>query len=718
MSNPGPGLVYGNGDQRIVFSLSNPKENYPIKVLSLEDPMIVAHSCGWFLLSQEDTHFSLWNPTISNSFIHLPPLSLDPTPRIKHYLLTSPPGHSDCKVLLFDDVLGSVIFIRPDDEDPHKEWTQVQYAKSVTNSEGEEVKDQYLYGCVSCDGDLYAINYTTQGRELVRLSVERDNNLVIEHLCKMPRVITLSTVGALRFRISKWLVDCCGELLFVYMLFIGPEYKQLSEVHVLKFDSVVMSWKRAESLRGQAVFLDAMGDSTFNPAFGKGVEADSVYFTLPSEKGLYSFNVTDGCLSVTLPCSPVPSSHWGSPMILMPHHSSRNNVLPAGEEEQDKKFDDKKEGSGSAKIVQADDETTSVLDLPLDCQVMIADCLNLFDYRSFRATCRDFRLIPKLQYRQALQRFKRCPSSSKVWLLLSVNDMSAFKFVDPVHGTSFLMSVPESLKGSVVRCSRNGWLLMSDRKSSMSFLNPFTNKIIKLSKTPIECASSYAMAFTSLPTSPDCIVLGCGAFPPTATSSKLRILPATPMGGPPNWIDASIERDAIFQINNSSPVFYKERFYLLGLDGKLSVLKCVHREDDLGFYWIITWDILERLETPHKSFYQNFLLGCDGKLMSIFVGEMGEWLQIYSLDFTEMRWEKVESIGNYVIYVSRSSSVAIEARITGTNNRIYFPRFHDNCILYYSLETRKFHSDGQSTVESFYNTKEPLLATWIEPLCS
>ncbi|KAF7831161.1 F-box protein [Senna tora] len=577
-----PWVVHRNGEEHIFYSLSHPKKIYRKKIPpSFGDSVVVAHCGDWFLFSQRDTHFSLWNPTISDSFIRLPPLSLKPNQKITHYLLSSPPGDPDCKVLLFN--YGSIIVIRPDA--PHKEWTHIQ------------TED--------------------------RLRGYKDLNL-------------------------------------------------LNEVHVFKLDFDGMSWKRAESLMGHTVFFNAEeAASSFNPAFGKGIEADSIYFTLPKEKGLlYSFNVTDGCLSVTLPCPTVPS-HWSSPMILMPHDVRS---------EQGKRFDEKEDRS-SARIVRVGE--TSFLDLPLECQEMIADCLNLFDRRSFRATCRDFRLIPKLQHRQALQRFKSCASSSTMWLLLSVNDMTAFKFVDPVHGTSFLMSVPESLKGSVVRYSSNGWLLMSDGKSSMSFLNPFTEEIIKLPLTE-QCASSYAMAFTSLPTFPNCTVVDCGASPPTATGSKLSILLTTT---PDNWVDGSIENNAIFRINNSSPVFYKESFYLLGLDGKLSVLKCVDLEDDLGFYWTIVWDILERLETPYKSFYQNFLLECDGKLMSIFVGEMGKWLQIYSLNFTEMRWEKVESIGNYVIYVSRSSSIAIEASIMGT-------------------------------VESFYNTKEPLLATWIEPLCS
>ncbi|KAF7831160.1 F-box/kelch-repeat protein [Senna tora] len=706
-----PWLVYCNDRKQIFCSLSQPHKIYRKKIPALfGDSLIVAHSSGWFLLSdQEDTLFSLWNPTISNSsLIHLPPLSFNPTPKIKHYLLSSPPGDPDCKVLLFDN--GSITLIRP--QAPHnKEWTQIEYAKSSKGC---------LEKCVSCKGKLYGYtSYKGHHHQLVTFNVDKgnNNNLDIEFLCCMPEMRTLSTVGTLWVECFKWLIECCGELLFVYVVLDGS--KTISEVNAFKLDFEKMIWRRAENLMGQAVFLDAVGASSFDPAFEKGLEGDSIYFTDLDYKGLlYSFNVTNGCLSVTLPRPNLPSP-WSSPMIFVPPHVwlSRDSTLPTGREEQGEIFGEKEDKS-TAEIVQV--QETSFLDIPLDSLVIIADCLNLFGYLNFRATCRDFRLIPKLQHTQALQRFKTCYSSSPpppMWLLLSVNDRTAFKFVDPIHGTSFLMSVPESLKGNVVCYSKNGWLLMSDGKSSMSFLNPFTEEIIKLPTLRIKhSASSYAMSFSSLPTSPDCIVVGFVGISTTAAKSELEII-ATIMEEDYEWSVYSVHQNSKSWSNNrSSPLFYKRAFTLLNLEGRLSF--CRYEPEDDDFEEDLSWDMPEILKVPCSSFHQNFLLECDGKLMSIFVGEMGKWLQVYSLHYAPIRWEKVESIGNYVIYVSRSSSVAIEARIMGTNNRIYFPRFRDNNILYYSLETKKFHLDGQGTVKNFYNTKEPLLATWIQPVCS
>ncbi|KAF7831112.1 F-box/kelch-repeat protein [Senna tora] len=538
-----PSLVYCYDKYQTFRSLSEPHKIYRKRIAALSgDSKIVAHSCGWFLLSsQRDTHFSLWNPTISDScsFIHLPPLSLNPDSEISDYLLSSPPGDPDCKVLLLDEVFGSIIFIRPGD--PNKEWTHIQYQELLPpdseceeHIEGEGTID-CLLECVSCNGKLYG--FTCPLGKLLTLSIDNANELVIESVCKMPDHTPKSTVGYVLSRTSDRLVDCCGELLYLHFEFSDSKGNQLIEAHVFKFDSVGMVWKRAESLMGQAVFLDAIGASSFNPAlFGKGIQADSLYFTHFNGQGLlYNFNVTDGSTSVTLPCPSVPSGSSSPPKIFVPPHVwlSRNNTLPCGKEEQAQDFDEKEDSN----IVQA--EGTHFLDLPLETLVLIAHCLNPFDYLNFRATCRDCRLIPRLQQRQALHMFKTCHySSSPMWMLHSINDMTAFKFIDPIRGTSFIMNVPESLNGCAVRYSRNGWLLMSDGESSMFFINLFTDEIIKLPETPTrECARLYAMAFSSLPTSPDCIVVGslgfCG-FPFEYNASVLRIAVIT-MGGLNEW---------------------------------------------------------------------------------------------------------------------------------------------------------------------------------------
>ncbi|GKV51793.1 hypothetical protein SLEP1_g58418 [Rubroshorea leprosula] len=119
---------------------------------------------------------------------------------------------------------------------------------------------------------------------------------------------------------------------------------------------------------------------------------------------------------------------------------------------------------------------------------------------------------------------------------------------------------------------------------------------------------------------------------------------------------------------------------------------------------------------PCESFHQKFLLECDGKLVSIFVGFLGEWVEIFSLDENDKVWVEVEDFGNRTIFISRFSAFSMVAP-PGLQNRIYFPRFYGkNRVVYYSLESMQLHAHGMDEVlEDFYDTTEQLLCGWITP---
>jgi hypothetical protein len=54
------------------------------------------------------------------------------------------------------------------------------------------------------------------------------------------------------------------------------------------------------------------------------------------------------------------------------------------------------------------------------------------------------------------------------------------------------------------------------------------------------------------------------------------------------------------------------------------------------------------------------------------------------------------------------------ANIPGMENKIYFPRFYDQSIVFYSLETKKYHTFENELV-NFESVREPLNCSWIEP---
>lgn len=315
-----PWIVYCYGKHmkdQIFCSISQPHKIYHKRIPQLSgDSEIVAHCSGWFLLSEgDDTHFSLWNPTISHSLIPLPPLSLKPTQTISHCFLSTPPGDLDCKVMLFENVLRSVIFIRPSEAAEGEQWTEIPYADLISSF--TEKTDDFLTECASCNGKIYSsIRYA---QKLVSLDVDSANHLAIEPLCILPSIsIPVNAVGTIAFRSRCKLIECCRELLHVEIVLGGSRLNKVIDIRVYKIDFKTMVWERAENLMGQGVFFGRVGASSC-PAFGNGVECDSIYFTRYEDKGLYSFNVRDGCLSVNLPCPSVPTP-WSEPIILVPHH--------------------------------------------------------------------------------------------------------------------------------------------------------------------------------------------------------------------------------------------------------------------------------------------------------------------------------------------------------------------------------------------------------------
>lgn len=59
-----------------------------------------------------------------------------------------------------------------------------------------------------------------------------------------------------------------------------------------------------------------------------------------------------------------------------------------------------------------------------------------------------------------------------------------------------------------------------------------------------------------------------------------------------------------------------------------------------------------------------------------------------------MIWEVVENLGDKILYISCGLCFAEKNRIQGKGNRIYFPKFYGKGGVYYSLETKEYHSVG------------------------
>ncbi|XP_038685563.1 F-box/kelch-repeat protein At1g57790-like [Tripterygium wilfordii] len=284
---------------------------------------------------------------------------------------------------------------------------------------------------------------------------------------------------------------------------------------------------------------------------------------------------------------------------------------------------------------------------------------NVVDYMNFRAICRSCEsAAPLIQWREAPISLKSAPLLP--WLMSPDNHSGIHSFVDPKLGGKYLVKVPESLVDANILYSRKGWLLMhSISRNALSFYNPFTKDIIKLPYLLRAFVLSSSMGFTYAPTSKSYVVV---AIHITLHEAEVRVF----WYGWRGWSNYRFTNDiSKFVSNHNSPVFHEGGFYVLGKDGNLGVFKVLWPER-------YTWKVLAVPQKPCISFCQSFLLECGGRLLSVFMGPVGEWIKVFALNGITMRWDKVSRLEHNTLYLNRPSSFSKPGWITGMGEKSSF----------------------------------------------
>ncbi|XP_026378185.1 F-box/kelch-repeat protein At1g57790-like [Papaver somniferum] len=281
------------------------------------------------------------------------------------------------------------------------------------------------------------------------------------------------------------------------------------------------------------------------------------------------------------------------------------------------------------------------------------------------------------------------------------------------NNDKYLMKVSDQLLvGTTIRFSKDGWLLLSIGKRTVFCYNPFTKATIRLPDVP----DGYAlggMSFSSVPTSGDCVVIVISNWFPYFSSNDFYFLVTEPGKRATDWniyqfrYKSHYINDFMPCINN--PVFHNGVFYCLDYNGMLGVFDV--KKGDRG------WEVLSKSLKQFSNFYPSYLVECDEKLLLVNVGQSGKSVDIYRLDDSEMVWVKLNSLGKHALFISYTSSFSVVAPRSCMENKIYFPRLHGESILYYSLDTCRYHCVGsnQHSSQDFHNTKERLSCTWIQP---
>ncbi|KAF8395790.1 hypothetical protein HHK36_019741 [Tetracentron sinense] len=178
--------------------------------------------------------------------------------------------------------------------------------------------------------------------------------------------------------------------------------------------------------------------------------------------------------------------------------------------------------------------------------------------------------------------------------------------------------------------------------------------------------------------------------------------------GDKSWTVFNLDSNLHFLTSFNNPVFYNGSFYCLGQDGNLGVFDPNEGE----------FNILPNPQKPCISARQNFLVECNGDLLSVFVGHLAKWVRIFRLDRSIMVWKETKCLEDHTLFISRVASLT-KTEMTkkwGMENKVYFPRFRGKEGVSYTLGACSNHfSESEKSNLNFYGTKEPVHCAWIEP---
>ncbi|XP_030930088.1 uncharacterized protein LOC115955855 isoform X3 [Quercus lobata] len=661
----------------------------------------------------------LWNPVTMDE-ITLPclPEGLD----IKDCILTSPPSEPSCKVILFFHYMSNILYCELGDE----EWTELYYydelkrtIKEVGLAEESMLPMRHLLiSPVCCDGDLYAL-WTPGGsdhdccRKLVKIHEIHRDGLKIEPLNIFLR-------SALPITKEVHLMESCGDLFTVEIQYKDESLTGVLAIGIHRLNFSNKEWVQVETAKDRAFFLplDRLDQQAFSiPVIDPDV-ANRVYFTLNGDdtyKKLYSYNIEGGTISISSTFLNLPRLQRSCPVWIMPHLRLTNTL----KEDEHKSYTEEQESGkvyGTENDLKDIESTNDISILHFDMVKVIAERLILVDYLHFRATCKIFHSAASpIQWRIAMEKVEN-PSLLSPWLVFFENE-SVCAFIDPKHGDKYIINLPQVLKGGIICGSKDGWLLVVVAEKSHFFLgekltfffNPFTQAILPLAENMDRALDFSCIGFSSSPPSSECVVVNLSKH---ESDAKFVVEYSSSLGQDldedlDHWHENEFN-DADFSFNNNSPVFYKGAFYCLGKKGNLGILKLNDDGEN-------TWEVLTKPKSPCMSGYdQNYLVECDGELFSVFVGNMRKWVQVFKLNESKMTWIRVENLGNHMFYLSCSSSFSVRAKTPGMENKIYFPIFCGQSMVFFSLETKKFHSFEGKDVD-FYSSREKLRCGWIEP---
>ncbi|GMP58413.1 hypothetical protein CsSME_00022091 [Camellia sinensis var. sinensis] len=309
------------------------------------------------------------------------------------------------------------------------------------------------------------------------------------------------------------------------------------------------------------------------------------------------------------------------------------------------------------KIKHGERGSSNWSDLPPELLSMILSNLFLGDSSNFSATCRSWQSITTPFPPPTNSALSKLP-----YLMILNGGDDGCKFFQPLRNETYhdklsnIIISNDQLKDAKIRVSTYGWLLMSGEL---------------------------------------CII----------------------KRGDDRWTFHEFQNNRRFVLYDASPpVLYNGKLYCLGNGGDVGVL-------DLSSS--LSWSIIcccKPIWAWPRFKYQcqkSFMVNCDGGMLVVFVTHEERRVRLIKLIVPDMEWQDVQSLGNKMLFLSHGASLLVEAVKEGMANKIYFPNFHGENGVFYSLNTGKYHSivgNYSSTTPFNFVEQVSSTCTWIEAI--
>ncbi|XP_055962123.1 F-box protein At4g00893-like [Mercurialis annua] len=384
-----------------------------------------------------------------------------------------------------------------------------------------------------------------------------------------------------------------------------------------------------------------------------------------------------------------------------------------------------------------EEEETEWSKLPPELEIKIFS--HLFDIDAgavgvIRSTCKTWSLI------DSVSRFSQLPMSDHQYPLLVELKYDTCIFYHSIYGYSFQQQFSE-LAGAFILSSKFDWLLLSRMNCSLFFFNPFTREKINLPPYSFEDEDQEQdfedeedeeeeeeefyirftnVAFSAPPTSEECYVIGTLQDWPFHYYAKFYILKV----GWTDWLNLDIPVDIRFELSRCQPIVDEGTCYCLAKGGRLILIDFKKRDYSFAgesfseFLFdnsIFPEDLL--VEDFLVDIHRTYLVKHDEEIFCVLVthGQNNIYVKRMNLSEKTKSWRNVDNLDRKMLFLSYETSFLKLGSASGTNNKIYFPKLHQNQPVFFSLSTRKYHSfSGNYSNRLPYDIRELRNCTWIQ----